>query len=231
MRFVTIRDMRMDIASVLPKLPREGKGVLTHHGHPIAVVTSADECNLKDTLRIAKNPGYSGRRSYAAQRCKTRCCAVVAPPYCRGSCRRSTGPQAVKIVVDTNILVSGLLSPYGPPGRIASGIAVGTWKVCYSARIMAEHAELLLRPAFGFEPADVVAILRQIKIEGELCAPPSAVIVLPDPDACPFLEAAVATCADYLITGNLRHFAAAVRQGVAVVSPAQFIRQVSQSPH
>ncbi len=51
MRFVTIRDMRMNAASVLRKLPREGEVVLTHHGHPIAIVTSADESNLEDTLR------------------------------------------------------------------------------------------------------------------------------------------------------------------------------------
>ncbi len=136
----------------------------------------------------------------------------------------------MKIVVDTNILASGLLSPFGPPGRIASGIAVGTWKVCYSAQIMAEYAEVLLRPAFGFDPVDVATILRQIQIEGELCAPPPTAIVLPDPDDCPFLEAALATSADYLITGNLRHFPFKSRQGVAVVSPAQFIRLVSHSP-
>ncbi len=133
----------------------------------------------------------------------------------------------MRIVVGTSILVSGLLSPFGPPGQIASGIAVGTWKVCYSARIMAKYAEVLLRPAFCFDPGEVATIVRQIQIEGELCAPPPTAMVLPDPYDCPFLEAALATSADYLITGNLRYFPVKSRQGVAVVSPGQFIRLIS----
>jgi predicted nucleic acid-binding protein len=47
----------------------------------------------------------------------------------------------MRIVVDTNVLVSGLLSPFGPPGVIVSLTAAGRLSLCYDARILAEYAE------------------------------------------------------------------------------------------
>ena len=135
----------------------------------------------------------------------------------------------MKIVVDTNILVSGLLSPFGPPGRIVAGIAAGNYNVCYTTPILAEYEAVLRRAAFGFNPHDVAALLDEIQAEGELFAPAPTAIALPDMNDVPFLEAAIAAHADYLITGNLRHFPAAARRGIEVVSPAQFIRRVQGS--
>ncbi len=46
---------------------------------------------------------------------------------------------------------------------------------------------------------------------------------LPDSSDEPFLEVAVAARAQFLVTGNLRHFPARLRHGVAVVSPRDFL--------
>jgi len=130
----------------------------------------------------------------------------------------------VKIVLDTNVLVSGLLNPYGPPGHIVRMVAAGDLLLCFDARILCEYREVLLRPAFPFQSHQVDALLEQITAAGEPVAGRPLAHGLPDRDDAPFLEVAIAAAADYLVTGNPRHYPAGLRQGVRVVSPAQFVQ-------
>ncbi len=129
----------------------------------------------------------------------------------------------MRIVLDTNVLVSGLLNPYGPPGRIVQGVAAGELAVCFDARIMCEYQEVLARPAFPFRTDQIDALLEEIRAEGEPIAAPPLPSRLPDPDDEPFLEVAIAAFADYLGTGNVRHFPAKHRRGIRVVTPAKFL--------
>lgn len=77
----------------------------------------------------------------------------------------------MRIVVDTNVLVSGLLSPFGPPGSILGLIAAGRLILCHDARILAEYADVLHRPGFAFAEEDIGALLRQVEAGGELRPP------------------------------------------------------------
>lgn len=129
----------------------------------------------------------------------------------------------MKVVVDTNVLVSGLLSPFGPPGEIVCMIASGALRVCFDARILTEYGEVLARPKFQFSSEQSQAFLEQIKTEGLSVAGNPLPARLPDPTDEPFLEAAVAGDVDRLITGNTKHFPSAKRQGVAVLSPREFL--------
>ncbi|MDE2851839.1 MAG: putative toxin-antitoxin system toxin component, PIN family [Acidobacteriota bacterium] len=129
----------------------------------------------------------------------------------------------MRIVVDTNVLVSGLLSPFGPPGTVVGLIAASRLSLCYDARILAEYAEVLRRPRFPFSEEDVSALLLQVEAGGELTFAAPTPIRLPDPADEPFLEVAVASMADYLVTGNVRHFPDSARQGVRIVSPREFV--------
>ena len=129
----------------------------------------------------------------------------------------------MRIVVDTNVLVSGLLSPFGPPGTILGLIAAGRLSLCYDPRILAEYGEVLRRPRFSFVEEDVSTLLLQIEAGGELTSPMPLPVRLPDPLDEPFLEVAADALADYLVTGNVRHFPARARQGVRVVSPREFV--------
>jgi uncharacterized protein len=129
----------------------------------------------------------------------------------------------MKIVADTNVLVSGLLNPYGPPGRIVQMVAAGELSFCFDARLLGEYREVLLRPKFAFRPEHVEALLEQVRAGGTSATANPLPRPLPDPDDEPFLEVAIAGSADYLVTGNPRHYPAALRQGVRVVTPAEFI--------
>jgi putative PIN family toxin of toxin-antitoxin system len=129
----------------------------------------------------------------------------------------------MRVVLDTNVLVSGLLNPYGPPGRIVRMVAAGELTLWFDARILGEYREVLIRREFGFLATQVDALVFQIVATGEPVSTRPLPQPLPDPDDEPFLEVAIAGNAEYLVTGNTRHFPAKCRRNVRVVSPATFM--------
>ena len=129
----------------------------------------------------------------------------------------------MRIVVDTNVLVSGLLSPFGPPAEVVRLIAANLVQLLYDPRILAEYQQVLTRPKFPFAPSRVEALLTQVEADGELITAPPLVKPLPDSDDEAFLAVAISGRARFLVTGNLRHFPAAYRQGVSVISPRAFV--------
>jgi putative PIN family toxin of toxin-antitoxin system len=133
----------------------------------------------------------------------------------------------LRIVLDTNVIVSGLLSRRAPPAEIVEMVAGGALVVCFDDRILAEYQDVLARPQFRFDPAEVARLLAQVEGDGEEVVTrfvserlPER---LPDPADEPFFKVAVVAGVDFLVTGNLRHFPARLRHGVAVVSPRAFL--------
>ncbi len=137
----------------------------------------------------------------------------------------------MRIVLDTNVLVSGLLSPFGPPGEVVRMLSSGAVTLCLDARILAEYDEVLARPRFGFDPDAVAALLDYVVFVGETAAPQPLAARLPDPDDEPFLEVALACGADCLVTGNLAHFPPESCWDVSVVSPAGFVERFRSGDH
>ena len=131
----------------------------------------------------------------------------------------------MRLVVDTNVLVSGPLTPFGAPGVIVSLIASGRLRLCYDARILAEYDDVLRRRSFGFSEDDVASLLAQVRAQGELVVPVPLSVRLPHADDEPFLEVAQAAMVEFLVTGNLRHFAVDGRTSTRVVSPREFLDQ------
>lgn len=132
----------------------------------------------------------------------------------------------MRVVVDTNVLVSGTLNPHGAPGRIVDALLAEAITALHDDRILSEYREVLLRPAFGFRRSDVEALLDFLESAGEHVSAEPLALVLPDPDDLPFLEVATSGSADALITGNVRHFKP--RRGqvrVAITTPADFLRR------
>ena len=129
----------------------------------------------------------------------------------------------MKIVLDTNVLVSGLLRPFGAPGDIVRMTSSGTLELCYDARILSEYQNVLLRPKFHFDQAHVDALFDQIKACGHVVAAKPLAKALPDTDDESFLEVALAGKALCLITGNLKHYPTKKQQNTQVLSPMQFL--------
>jgi putative PIN family toxin of toxin-antitoxin system len=129
----------------------------------------------------------------------------------------------MRIVLDTNVLVSGLLQPFGPSGQIVRLVASGEFALCHDPRILAEYREVLLRKKFRFDPERVSALLEEIIAGGIPVAARPLAIRLPDPDDEPFLEVALAGEVQCLVTGNAKHYPAEARHGVEVLPPRVFI--------
>ena len=63
----------------------------------------------------------------------------------------------MKIVLDTNVLVAGLLSPFGPCAQIVRMVSSGDLTLYFDARILSEYSEVLRRSKFRFQIDKVVA--------------------------------------------------------------------------
>lgn len=129
----------------------------------------------------------------------------------------------MKVVLDTNVVVSGLISPFGAPGEIVRMLASGALELCYDARVLSEYRSVLLRQKFSFDQAHVGDLLDQIEACGHVTTGKLLTKRLSDPDDEPFLEIALGGEAHYLVTGNLKHYPAEKRQGMRVVSPTEFL--------
>jgi len=129
----------------------------------------------------------------------------------------------MNIVLDTNVLVAGLLSPSGPCGEIVRMVSADKLTLSFDARILSEYDEVLRQPKFKFDEDRVAAILEHIEYRGHTVASSPLPHSLPDPDDEPFLEVAVAGQVSCLVTGNHVHFLPKLCLGVKVLSPNEFL--------
>ena len=127
-------------------------------------------------------------------------------------------------VIDTNVFVSGLLRPAGPPGQILNAVRDGRIQAAYSAATLSEYAEVLRRPRFSIPPpvvADLIAALASWP-----AIEPGRGPKLPDPDDEPFLALARVTPDRILVTGNLADYPPAERASLVVLSPAAALKYI-----
>lgn len=129
----------------------------------------------------------------------------------------------MKIVLDTNVLVAGLLSPFGPCAKIVRMLSSGDLTLYFDSRILSEYNEVLRRSKFRFQIDKVVTLLDYIENHGHIVASSPLSDLLPDSDDEPFLEVAVAGRAVCLVTGNQAHFPPKQCQGMKVLSPGDFL--------
>lgn len=131
----------------------------------------------------------------------------------------------MRVVIDTNVIVSGLLNPHGAPGRIPDLLIGERFDFLADDRILSEYREVLLRPRFGFDAADVNALVSHLQTISVMVTADPIDLRLPDPGDLPFLEVAISGEAQCLVTGNLKHFPKSKRalRGVKVLSPSYFL--------
>jgi len=134
----------------------------------------------------------------------------------------------VKIVLDTNVLVAGLLSPAGACGRVLDLVIEGVIETCVDERILTEYETVLRRPCLAIPPGEARAVLDFIRRTAEPVAAVPLAADLPDKDDVPFLEVAAAAWA-ILVTGNLRHFPKKACKRVRVISSAMLLDLLRRS--
>lgn len=128
-------------------------------------------------------------------------------------------------MIDTNVVVSGLLSANGPCARVLDAVMEGRVKLVYDARILAEYRDVLCRPRLKLKPAQVVHFLEALG--GQMSVVPERLkIVGPDPDDMAFIEAALAVPDATIVTGNLADFPGDILNGARLLTPAQALAEL-----
>jgi putative PIN family toxin of toxin-antitoxin system len=130
--------------------------------------------------------------------------------------------MTLRIVIDTNVLVSALIQPKGIPASLMDGVALRGATLYISEEILAEYCEVLRRPKFvRIDPAHAIRLFEILAAEAIMIAPNRLATAAPHEPDNRFLECAEAADAAYLVTGNTRHFPE--RYGnTKIVTPRQF---------
>ncbi len=131
-----------------------------------------------------------------------------------------------KLVLDTNVIVSSCISEHAPPGKIIDQLFLeDKIVICLSADVLAEYTEVLNRDKFlhikGFSQ-NAQKFLQYVAEFGLWFEPTVVFTQSPDVDDNIFLDLAFAATANFIVTGNLKHFPNPDFRGIQVVSPADY---------
>ena len=113
---------------------------------------------------------------------------------------------SLRLAVDTNIVVSAALKPDGLQRTVLLLAITRPARLYVSLAILAEYREVLSRPEFQIRKGLRRQLLQLIGKRAHSVTPARRLEVTSDPDDNIFLECADAARADYLVTGNIRHF-------------------------
>lgn len=112
----------------------------------------------------------------------------------------------MKVVIDTNVLVSALLKANGSEAGVLFAVADKKLTWCVSPAILDEYAAVLHRPKFSKIPAAYIATLLAHAAKAEVFVPKASLKVSRHEEDNRFYECAEACQADYIVTGNAKHF-------------------------
>ena len=132
----------------------------------------------------------------------------------------------LRVVLDTNVLVSGAAYPSGIPGRILTAWRQGALEVCLSQYILDEVARVLprLNHRLKWEARDFADYVDILSLQADLVEPqPLDGDAARDAADIPVLGTLLAAKADYLITGDNDLLSLAAQY--SIISPAEFWRR------
>lgn len=136
----------------------------------------------------------------------------------------------MRAVVDTKVLISGLIRPRGPIGSVVALLREARFVAVVSPPILDEIVAVLSRPwlreKYGIDDAAVETFLRFLLLRAELVRPGTTIRRCRDPRDDKFLEAAVEGGATLLVTGDADLLSLAAVEQVRIVSPAAFVREI-----
>ena len=135
----------------------------------------------------------------------------------------------MKVVLDTNVLLSGLMFPDGAPGRVVAAWRQARFELVISVPQLAEIGRALaypkIRRVLGWDDQRIEQFIRQLYVRAGIVNLAGTLVEVPgDPDDMPILATLVAAKADVLITGDGDLLA--LRDRYAIQTPAEFVRKL-----
>ena len=111
----------------------------------------------------------------------------------------------VKVVIDTNILVSALWSQDGNPNKVVRLIPEKTIIPYFCQTILKEYRKVLYRPKFNFSPLEINRLLLELLLHGVEFDAVKSNVPFPDENDRIFYDTARES-GSILITGNIKHY-------------------------
>jgi len=142
----------------------------------------------------------------------------------------------IRVVLDTNVVISSLLSSSGPPAQIRRALSQGDLVACLSSELFQEYADVIRRERFtrmfgGMWPVLANQFLHELTGCCEWVTEPLKIepVIEQDPDDDIVLATALSASAKFIITGD-NHLLALVRyRGIEIVTPSDFCRHPPHS--
>lgn len=138
----------------------------------------------------------------------------------------------MRVVLDTNTLVSGVISPGGPPRRLLDGVRAQAFELCSSATLLAELLDVLSRDKFAQRLSAANASAQGVVAELRRLACMVAPLTVPrvvehDADDDHVLACALAGQVDMIVSGD-RHLLSlgGHYQGIPIVNAAQAVQHI-----
>ncbi len=140
----------------------------------------------------------------------------------------------MRVVLDTNTLVSAILSPLGPPRRLLKDARAQVFELCSSPVLMAELLDVVARDKFakrltaaGLTPLGIVSEIRRLAVMAAPADVPR--VVAHDADDDHVLACALTAKVDLIVSGDKHllglggHY-----QGIPIVSPVQAVQRIGR---
>jgi len=132
----------------------------------------------------------------------------------------------MRVVVDVNVFVSGLLRPQGRPGQLLRLWQSGRFDLLYSLALLEELTAVVARPRLqrlGLRPTDAHVVVEYLTEFGVLVLPAESVTVCRDPKDNHILEIALAARADAIVSGDSDLLTLHGFQGISILAPSDFL--------
>lgn len=131
----------------------------------------------------------------------------------------------MRVVLDTNVLVSALLVSRSLPAQVLSQFREESWELIVSGTILEEYGRVLHRPRFHLSISLVEAVLNEIEKRSLKVIPSQRWNAVPeDPSDNEFLDVAVEADADFVVSGDQHLLDLRIFRGIPILTPAQFLR-------
>lgn len=129
----------------------------------------------------------------------------------------------MKIVLDTNVLISGIFFS-GPPSIIIQAWRNSKIKIILSKEILEEYQRVAEELSSKFSAVDIDRIIELLTIYGEVFETKDiSVSVCEDPDDNKFIECAIASSSKLIVSGDKHLLNITGYQGISVLKPKDFI--------
>ena len=130
-----------------------------------------------------------------------------------------------KVVIDTNVLVSGIFWK-GTPYLVIKSWADGRFKLVISPEILKEYQRVLVEVSKKHPGVDIGPVLEIIELNGEMVKTKPMKGVCSDPDDDKFIAAAIASVSDFIVSGDKALLDVGLYQHVRILNPTHFLKEL-----